>query len=58
MLVVNDAFCSSHYKGEPVLGGLIGGVIVAAFGRASFSNEAGIGTAPWRWGIKKSRTHP
>lgn len=54
-MIVTDAFSSSHYKGEPILGGLIGGVIVAGVRRASFSNEAGIGTAPMALGASKSR---
>jgi AGCS family alanine or glycine:cation symporter len=45
-LVISDAFTANNYKGEPVLGGLVGAVIVIGVRRASFSNEAGIGTAP------------
>ncbi|MBA4053804.1 MAG: sodium/alanine symporter, partial [Marivirga sp.] len=45
-LIITDAFAANHYKGEPLLGGLIGGLIVTGVRRASFSNEAGIGTAP------------
>ncbi|HMJ68104.1 MAG TPA: amino acid carrier protein [Cyclobacteriaceae bacterium] len=46
MLVITDAFGANHYRGEPALGGVIGGLIVTGVRRASFSNEAGIGTAP------------
>jgi alanine or glycine:cation symporter, AGCS family len=45
-LVVTDAFTANNYHGEPALGGLVGAVIVIGVRRASFSNEAGIGTAP------------
>jgi AGCS family alanine or glycine:cation symporter len=46
MMIISDAFSANHYRGEPALGGLVGGLIVAGVRRASFSNEAGIGTAP------------
>jgi AGCS family alanine or glycine:cation symporter len=46
MMIISDAFAANHYKGEPALGGIVGGLIVAGVRRASFSNEAGIGTAP------------
>lgn len=55
MMIITDAFSSGHYHGEPVLGGLVGGAIVAGVRRASFSNEAGIGTAPMALGASKSR---
>jgi AGCS family alanine or glycine:cation symporter len=45
-MVITDAFSASNYRGEPALGGLVGGLIVTGVRRASFSNEAGIGTAP------------
>lgn len=45
-MVITDAFSASHYHGEPALGGIVGGLIVTGVRRASFSNEAGIGTAP------------
>ncbi len=53
-MVVTDAFAANHYHGEPALGGLLGGLIVAGVRRASFSNEAGIGTAPMALGASKS----
>lgn len=45
-LVITDAFAANNYRGEPALGGIVGGLIVTGVRRASFSNEAGIGTAP------------
>jgi alanine or glycine:cation symporter, AGCS family len=53
-LVITDAFAANHYRGEPALGGIVGGLIVAGVRRASFSNEAGIGTAPMALGASKS----
>ncbi|MDZ7645710.1 MAG: alanine:cation symporter family protein [Cytophagales bacterium] len=53
-MVITDAFAANHYHGEPALGGLVGGLIVAGVRRASFSNEAGIGTAPWHWVLQQS----
>lgn len=54
-MIVTDAFSANHYKGEPLIGGIVGGLIVAGVRRASFSNEAGIGTAPLALGAAKSR---
>lgn len=54
-MIITDAFAANHYKGEPLLGGVVGGLIVAGVRRASFSNEAGIGTAPMALGASKSR---
>jgi AGCS family alanine or glycine:cation symporter len=45
-LIISDAFTATNYHGSPALGGLVGAVIVIGVRRASFSNEAGIGTAP------------
>lgn len=53
-LIFSDAFTADNYHGEPALGGLVGGLIVAGVRRASFSNEAGIGTAPMALGASKS----
>lgn len=53
-MVVTDAFAANHYHGSPALGGLLGGLIVAGVRRASFSNEAGIGTAPMALGASQS----
>lgn len=45
-MIITDAFAANNYRGEPALGGVVGGLIVTGVRRASFSNEAGIGTAP------------
>lgn len=54
LMIITDAFAANHYHGDPALGGLIGGLIVTGVRRASFSNEAGIGTAPMALGASKS----
>jgi len=54
MMILTDAFSATHYKGNPALGGILGGLIVTGVQRASFSNEAGIGTAPMALGASKS----
>lgn len=54
-MIFIDAFAASHYHGEPLFGGVVGGLIVTGVRRASFSNEAGIGTAPMALGASKSR---
>lgn len=54
LMIITDAFAADHYRGEPALGGLVGGLIVAGVRRASFSNEAGIGTAPMALGASRS----
>ncbi len=54
MMIITDAFAAENYHGSPALGGLTGGLIVAGVRRASFSNEAGIGTAPMALGASKS----
>lgn len=54
-MIFTDAFAAHHYRGEPILGGFVGGLIVTGVRRASFSNEAGIGTAPMALGASKSR---
>jgi AGCS family alanine or glycine:cation symporter len=53
-MIVTDAFAAEHYHGKPALGGIVGGLIIAGIRRASFSNEAGIGTAPMALGASKS----
>ncbi len=53
-LVITDAFAANHYHGNPALGGVVGGLILSGVRRASFSNEAGIGTAPMALGASKS----
>ena len=54
-MIITDAFAAHHYKGDPLLGGIVGGLIVTGVRRASFSNEAGIGTAPLALGASKSK---
>lgn len=54
MLIITDAFSASHYRGDPLLGGIVGGLIVTGVRRASFSNEAGIGTAPMALAASKT----
>lgn len=53
-LVFTDAFSAEHYHGDPFLGGVLGGIIMLGVRRATFSNEAGIGTAPMAMGASKS----
>ena len=53
-MVITDAFSAQHYHGNPALGGIVGGLIVTGVQRASFSNEAGIGTAPLALGASRS----
>jgi AGCS family alanine or glycine:cation symporter len=53
-LIFTDAFSASNYHGDPFLGGIVGGLIMLGVRRATFSNEAGIGTAPMAMGASKS----
>jgi AGCS family alanine or glycine:cation symporter len=53
-LIFTDAFSASHFHGDPFLGGVVGGIIMLGVRRATFSNEAGIGTAPMAMGASKS----
>jgi alanine or glycine:cation symporter, AGCS family len=53
-LVFTDAFAANHYHGDPFLGGILGGIIMLGVRRATFSNEAGIGTAPMAMGASIS----
>ena len=53
-LIITDAFAATNYHGSPALGGMLGGLIVTGVRRASFSNEAGIGTAPMALGASQS----
>ena len=55
LMIFTDAFAADHYQGDPLFGGILGGLIVTGVRRASFSNEAGIGTAPMALGASKSR---
>jgi AGCS family alanine or glycine:cation symporter len=54
-MIFADAFAAENYRGDPLLGGVVGGLIVAGVRRASFSNEAGIGTAPMALGASRSK---
>jgi len=53
-LVFTDAFSATNYHGDPFLGGVLGGIIMLGVRRATFSNEAGIGTAPMAMGASIS----
>ena len=53
-MIVSDAFAGAHYKGDPIMGGIIGAIIVTGIKRGAFSNEAGIGTAPMAHGAAKT----
>jgi AGCS family alanine or glycine:cation symporter len=53
-MIFTDAFAADHYRGDPALGGILGGLIISGVRRASFSSEAGIGTAPMALGASKT----
>lgn len=53
-LIFTDAFAANNFNGDPFLGGVVGGLIMLGVRRATFSNEAGIGTAPMAMGAAKS----
>ncbi len=53
-LIFTDAFAAEHYKGEPIFGGVLGGLIILGIRRGAFSNEAGIGTATMAHGASKT----
>ncbi|WP_081211368.1 alanine/glycine:cation symporter family protein [Salegentibacter sediminis] len=53
-LIFTDAFAADNYKGEPLLGGVVGGIILLGIRRGAFSNEAGIGTATMAHGASKT----
>ncbi len=53
-MIFTDAFAAENYKGEPILGGLLGGLIILGVRRGAFSNEAGIGTATMAHGASKT----
>ena len=53
-LIFVDAFTAANYHGNPFLGGMVGGIIMLGVRRATFSNEAGIGTAPMAMGASKT----
>jgi AGCS family alanine or glycine:cation symporter len=51
-LVFEDAFAANHYHGDPFLGGVVGGIIMLGVRRATFSNEAGLGTSARPWVLR------
>jgi len=53
-MIFTEAFTATHYKGDPLLGGAVGGLILLGIRRGAFSNEAGIGTAPMAHGAAKT----
>ncbi len=53
-LVFTDAFSATHYHGDPFLGGVVGGIIMLGVRRATFSNEAGLGTSAMAMGASIS----
>ena len=55
-MIFTNAFTAEHYTGEPdpFTGGVLGGLIILGARRASFSNEAGIGTTPMAMGASRS----
>jgi len=54
ILIFTDAFSADFIKGEKVLGGMLGALILLGIKRGAFSNEAGIGTAPMAHGAAKT----
>ena len=53
-LIFTDAFAAKNYTGSPMLGGVVGGLIILGIRRGAFSNEAGVGTAPMAHGAAKT----
>jgi AGCS family alanine or glycine:cation symporter len=53
-LIFTEAFTAKHFHGDPFLGGVLGGLIMLGVRRATFSNEAGLGTSPMAMGASKS----
>lgn len=54
VMIFTDAFGADNYKGDPLLGGALGGLILLGIRRGAFSNEAGIGTATMAHGASKT----
>jgi len=54
-MIFSDAFVADNYRGDPLLGGAVGGLILLGIRRGAFSNEAGIGTAPMAHGAAKTK---
>ncbi len=55
MMIFTEAFSATHHKGDQMLGGALGGLILLGIRRGAFSNEAGIGTAPMAHGAAKTK---
>jgi len=58
-LIFTDAFAADYYKlypdgDQPMVGGVLGALIILGIRRGAFSNEAGIGTAPMAHGAAKT----
>lgn len=53
-LIFTEAFSATLYKGDPMFGGMVGGLVLLGIRRGAFSNEAGIGTAPMAHGAAKT----
>ena len=53
-MIFTDAIAAENYKGDPLLGGVLGGLILLGIRRGAFSNEAGIGTATMAHGASKT----
>ncbi len=53
-LIFTEAFSATLFKGDQMLGGALGGLILLGIRRGAFSNEAGIGTAPMAHGAAKT----
>ncbi|NNF22767.1 MAG: alanine:cation symporter family protein [Saprospiraceae bacterium] len=53
-MIFTEAFSANEYNGDPLLGGMVGGLILLGIRRGAFSNEAGIGTAPMAHGAAKT----
>ncbi len=54
LMIFQEAFTANNFKGDPMLGGVVGGLILLGIRRGAFSNEAGIGTAPMAHGAAKT----
>jgi len=53
-MIFTEAFSATHFKGDQMLGGALGGLILLGIRRGAFSNEAGIGTAPMAHGAART----
>lgn len=53
-MIFTDAFSADFIKGDSLLGGALGALIILGIRRGAFSNEAGIGTAPMAHGAAKT----